>query len=259
MSQHRDHDNEPQLTFSRDPRTNEFREGITGWFLRGHPLTISYDPTRIVPPGDGYQFGDPSRPIVANVQFKEGGPVTDVRLESWIGQPTDRAATTAVRAPKLQGQIAIPKDADWVTVWVTYRRPDGTTLYDSSFGRNFRFRFYHEELAILRSDVLHDPGSPLGRLVVRVATSADVERVLLRYRVLTDPLPPAATEVDLRRSDKLDPEERTVWETPLVAVPADRVVAYDFIYFADDRPFKDNNQGQFFLAVDPRKRLAPSQ
>jgi hypothetical protein len=83
--------------------------------------------------------------------------------------------------------------------------------------------------------------------------------VLLRYRVLTDPMPSSATEVDLRRTDKRDAEGRTVWETRDVPVPADRVVAYDFVYFADGRPFKDNNQGQFFLAVDPAKRLNPDR
>ncbi|MDB5313823.1 MAG: hypothetical protein JWO38_8025 [Gemmataceae bacterium] len=256
---HHDTENEPQLSFTRNPATNEFREGVTGWFLRGHPLTISYDPTRVVPPGDDYRFGDPARPVVAHVQFREDGPVTAVRLESWIGTPTTAAPTSAGRAPKLQGRIDIPDDAEWVTVWVTYTRPDGTTLYDSSFGRNFRFRFYHDELAVLRSDVVPKPGSGGGRLAVRVATDPAVERVVVRYRVLTDPPPPAPTSVDLRRTGEDDPEGRTIWEAPDVAVPADRVTAFDFVYFAADRPFKDNNQGQFFLAVDPAKRLDHTQ
>jgi hypothetical protein len=252
---HHDTDHEPQLSFIRDPATNEFREGVTGWFRPGHPLTMSYDPSRIVPPGDDYRFGDPARPIVAHVQFREGGPVAEIRLESWIGTPTFTASTSAVRAPKLQGQMVIPVDANWVTVWVTYLRPDGTTLYDSSFGRNFRFRFYHDELAVLQSDVVREPGSPDSRLAVRVATDPVVERVIVRYRVLTDPLPPTPISVDLRRTGEEDTEGRTIWEAPHAVVPADRVTAFDFVYFADDRPFKDNNQGQFFLAVDPSKRL----
>ena len=253
MSNHRDHDSEPHLVFTRD-----FHETISGWFLRGHPLTISYDPARIVPPGDDYRFGDRSRPIVAHVRFRRGGPVFDIALEAWVGTP-DYIITTPDRAPKLQGQIAIPEDAEWVTVWVTYQRPDGHVLYDSSFGRNFRFRFYHEELEVLQSDVLHGPGSPLGKLVVRVATTPDVQRVVLRYRVLADPLPPDATRVDMRRTGAPDVHGRSVWETAGVAVPADRAISYDFVYFADDRPFKDNNQGQFFLAVDPAKRLAAAK
>jgi hypothetical protein len=250
MSQHRDHDSEPQLVFKRN-----FHESGSGWFLPGHPLTISYDPARIVPPGDDYRFGDPSRPIVAHVRFHEGGPVFDVPLTSWSGTP-DYVSTNPERAPKLKGQIEIPKDADWVEVWVTYQRPDGAVLYDSSFGRNFRFRFYHRELEVLQSDVLHDPGAPLGKLVVRVATTPNVERVMLRYRVLTDPLPPQPTNVNLQKTATPDTQGRTVWETRDVAVPPDRVVAYDFVYFVDGRPFKDNNQGQSFLAVDPAKRPA---
>lgn len=92
-----------------------------------------------------------------------------------------------------------------------------------------------------------------------MSTHPAVDRVLLRYRALTDPLPPAPVQVDLRRSDTPDVEGRTVWETHDVTVPAGRVVAFDFIYFADDRRFKDNNQGQFFLAMDPAKRLDPER
>jgi len=250
MSQHRDHDSEPQLVFTRN-----FHESGSGWFLPGHLLTISYDPARIVPPDDDYRFGDPARPIVAHVKFHKGGPVFDVPLTAWSGTP-DYIATDPVRAPKLQGQIEIPKDAEWVEVWVTYHRPDGQVLTDSSFGRNFRFRFYNQELQVLQSDVLHDSGAPLGKLVVRVATVPDIERVVLRYRVLTDPLPPEPTSVDLEKTATPDAQGRTVWETRNVAVPHDRVVAYDIVYFGDGRPFKDNNQGQSFLAVDPAKRLA---
>jgi hypothetical protein len=255
MTNHRDQDSEPQIVFAHDPVSHEFRESLWGWFLPGHPLTISYDPTRIVPPDDPYDFGDPSRPIVAHVQFKDGGPISDLPLKSWIGAPTNMPTASAVRAPKLKSQIEIPKDADWVTIWVSYKRPDGTVLYDSSFGRNFRFRFYHHEVAVLQADVLHEKGSPLGRLVVRIAADPTVERIVLRYRVLMDPLPPAATQIDLKRSDGLDKDGRVIWETPHAAVPAERVVAFDFVYFADARPFKDNNQGKFFLAVDPAKRL----
>jgi hypothetical protein len=172
--------------------------------------------------------------------------------------PTDLVATTAPLAPKLNERIDIPDDADCVTGWIPCERPSGETLYDSSFGRNFRFRFCHDELRVLQSDVLHDAGSPLGRLVVRVATNAQVERVLLRYQVLTDPLAPSATQVELRRSDGADAQGHTSWETPDVRVPADRVVAYDFVYFTEGRPFKDKNQGKSFLAVDPAKRLPPA-
>jgi hypothetical protein len=247
---HRDHDSEPQLIFTRD-----FHESISGWFLPEHLLTISYDPARIIPPGDNYRFGDPSWPVLAHFRFHEGDPPIEVALTTWTGTP-DYNSSDPIRAHKLKGQIEIPKDAEWVEVWVICHQPDGRMLYDSSFGRNFRFRFYHRELEVLQSDVLHDPGAPLGSLKVCVATKPNIDRVLLRYRVLTDPLSPEPTSVDLKKTAAADTQGRTVWETRDVAVPPDRVVAYDFVYFADSRPFKDNNQGQSFLAVDPAKRLA---
>lgn len=54
MSQHVEHDTSPELIFTRD-----FREYIRGRFRPGLTATIRYDPYRVVPPDDGYRFGDP--------------------------------------------------------------------------------------------------------------------------------------------------------------------------------------------------------
>jgi hypothetical protein len=255
MSHHRMHDSEPQLVFSRDPHSNEFRESISGWFLRGHPLTINYDPTRIVPPDKPYRFGDPAQPIIAHLQFREGSPVQNLTLESWIGTPGFTPDTTAQRSPKLHGVVPIPEDADWVTIWISFHPTGGPVLYDSSFGRNFRFRFYQEELTVIQSDIIPNPASNLGTLKIQVSTDPCVQRVLVRYRILTDPIPATATQIGLHKVKTATPTAAAIWETPETLVPADRVVSYDLVYFADDRPFKDNNQGQSYLAVDPEKRL----
>ena len=50
-------------------------------------VTIRYDPYRVVPPDDGYRFGDPERPVVSHLQFKEPGSVIDVTLVSSVGTP----------------------------------------------------------------------------------------------------------------------------------------------------------------------------
>jgi hypothetical protein len=59
--------------------------------------------------------------------------------------------------------------------------------------------------------------------------------------------------VDLRQTGELDEHGHPIWETKDVFVPKDGVIAYDLVYFADDRVFKDNNQGNYFLAYNPRK------
>ncbi len=82
MSHHVEHDTSPELIFTRD-----FREYIRGRFRPGLTATIRYDPYRVVPPDDGYRFGDPGSPVVAHLQCKESGPVIDVTLGSPAGIP----------------------------------------------------------------------------------------------------------------------------------------------------------------------------
>ena len=150
--------------------------------------------------------------------------------------------------------MVIPGDAAWVSVWFTYQGAGGRVFYDSNFGKNFRFRFYRDEIEILQTDVIDDPGQPLGRFVCRVAANRCVQRVIARYRVVNrQPVAPD-TSVDLQHTGESDEHGHPIWETHDVLVPKDAVIAYDLVYFADDRPFKDNNQGNYFLACDPRKR-----
>jgi hypothetical protein len=154
----------------------------------------------------------------------------------------------------LRGEVWIPGDAAWVSVWFTYHGASGRVLYDSNFGRNYRLRFYRTEIEVLQTDVHDAPGQSLGRLVCRVATDRCVQRVIARYRVVNrQPIAPDAA-VDLRRTGESDEHGHPIWETHDVLVPKDAVVAYDLVYFADGRAFKDDNQGNYFLACDPRKR-----
>jgi hypothetical protein len=249
MSYHLEHDTRPQLVFTRN-----YREYVRGWFHPGQTATIRYDPYRVVPPGDDYRFGDPARQIVAHLQFNEGGPVTDVTLTSPVGTPDYISPSVIERAPKLRGEVAIPEGADWVSIWFTYTGAGGRVLYDSNFGKNFRLRFYREEIELLQTEVVDDPGQPLARFVCRAATDASVERVIARYRVVNrQPVAPE-TSVDLRRTGKTDEQGRAIWETSDVLVPKDAVLAYDLVYYADNRPFKDDNQGSFFVACEPEAR-----
>jgi uncharacterized protein DUF6209 len=236
----------PEMIFTRD-----FREFVRGEFRPGSKVTIRYNPYRIVPPGEDYRFGDPARPVVAHLQFKEGGPVTDVTLVSLIGSPDHIPDWTERHVPKLDGEVTIPEDADWVTIWFSYKSGDGREVYDSNWGKNYRFRFYREEISILDSFIRDLPDKPLNEFVCRIASDPKVEWMKVRYRVdNVRPLPPM-TVVDLHRTDQVTKDGKIVWETRGVLVPNDAVVAYDIVYSIDGRPFKDNNQGSFFLACLP--------
>ena len=208
----------------------------------------------MVPPDDGYRFGDPERPVVVHLQCKESGPVIDVTLGSPAGIPDCIPSADYERSPKLHGEVVIPGDAAWVSVWFTYHGAGGRVFYDSNFGKNFRLRFYRDEIEVLQTDVIDDPGQPLGRFICRVAANRCVQRVIARYRVVNQRPVAPDTSVDLQHTGESDEHGHPIWETHDVIVPKDAVIAYDLVYFADDRAFKDNNQGNYFLACDPRKR-----
>ena len=234
------------MTFTRD-----FREFIRGAFWPDVEATIRYDPYRVVPPGDGYHFGDPARPVVAHLQFNEGGPVTDITLVSLIGESSHISAWTERRVPMLHGELTIPEDADWVTIWFSYMSSTGRKIYDSNWGKNYRLRFYREEIKILDSFVRNQAAMPLNEFVCRIAAGHDVDRVIARYRIVNVKPETPVTSVDLHRTDLVDKDGLAIWETRGVFVPNDAVIAYDIIYFVAGRPFKDDNEGAFFLACLP--------
>src|SRR4051794_1475621 len=140
MSQHIEPASRTQVMFTRD-----FREFIRGGFQPGALVAIRYDPYRIVPPGDDYTFGDPARPVVAHLRFNEGGPVTDLVLVSHSGMHQDVTDWKARRVPMLTGNITIPEGADWMDIWFSFAS-GGREVFDSNWGKNYRLRFYRDEL-----------------------------------------------------------------------------------------------------------------
>jgi hypothetical protein len=245
MSQHIEPASKTQIMFTRD-----FREFIRGGFRPGAQVTIRYDPYRIVPPGDNYQFGDPSRPVVAHLQFNEGGPVTDLVLVSHSGMHEYVTDWKARHVPMLSAHITVPDGADWVTIWFSFTS-GGRQVYDSNWGKNYRLRFYRDELKIVESTIRELADKPLNEFVCRVAVDPSVQWVKARYRITNLGPKSPVTVVDLRRTDKSDEAGHIVWETHDVFVPNESVVAYDLVYFADGNPFKDDNQGAYFLACLP--------
>lgn len=234
---------QPQLFFTQD--YHQFPRGLVE---PGASCTIAYDPQRILPPGATYTFGDPSQAIIAHLQFQPDGPILDLPLESWSGINTHTFTHRSGRGHMLRATFTIPNDALWITVWFSYHPAGDQIHYDSNHGQNFQIRF-HDDLRVVDASVEGDPTAPLHTLHCSVDADRSIERITAVYRVTNtrggDSLPHAW---DLRRGQAgMDGLVR--WELDGAPVPHNAVVAFEFIYYADGRQHKDNNQGRYFLAA----------
>lgn len=240
--------NAVQLVFTRD-----FHELTRGHLERGCPCTLSYDPARIVPPGDDYVFGDPSRPITAFVRFRADGPVTPIPLVSWAGTLEHAPTTVTGQGPMLKGEFRVPEDAEWIQVWFTFVDRSGQTQYDSEFGRNYTFRFLHEELQVERATVEGEPDRPLALFRCRVLAAAGIQELTVRYRIVNGPSPAEELWAALQWTGQTDPEGCVYWELPPTPVPCGAVLAFDLHYLLDGNRLKNDAQGRYFIAGDPER------
>ena len=232
--------------------TSDFHQLVRGRLKRGVTCTISYDPRRIVPPGEPYRFGSSDMTFAAHLQFHAGGPVLDIPLASRAGEMEQISTTRAGIGPTLKGTFTIPDDTDWITAWITCSAQDGRTWYDSNYSANFIFRFTREDLELRAVEVQSVQGSPLDRLYVCVAADSTIERTTIRYRIVNSGAQASPeTEVDLQRTGDHVEEGYVIWETPDIAVPHRAVVAFDIVYFISEQRFKDDNRGRYYLAAEP--------
>ena len=234
----------PFLNFTKD-----FHELVRGQLERGLRCTISYDPDRIVPEGDGYRFGDPQRPVTAYLRFKPLGPISEIPLQSSSGTMAFAGTTLQGIGPTLKGEFMVPADADWIEIWFRFVDQQGRNVYDSDYGKNFKFRFLAEDVDITHASVAHDAASPLDKLWCRVEASPSVSAIRVRYRVLNTHPPTDRKVVPLEKSGEAA-SGRIVWELRDESVPHRAVVQFDVEYWVDGERFKENNQGSYFLATE---------
>ena len=250
MSQRINQSNPPHLVFTED-----FHQLLRGRLEPGANVTIAYDPDRIVKPEDNYTFGDPARPIVAHLQFKPGGPVTDLPPASPAGVLEHAPTTVTGLGPMLKGVFETPEDAEWVMVWFSFDGAGGAVRWDSNNGANTLFRFQQEDIKLLEAAVVTAEGAPLSYFTCRVETDGHVEAVTARYRVTNGPTPPDCPEAPLQRAGE-ETEGQVIWELKGAPVPQGSVVAFDLLYYVGGRRFKDNNQGQYYVAGEPETMKA---
>ena len=234
-----------QITF-----TSDFHELLTGDLRPGWPVTLRYDPKRIVPANDPYVFGDPKRPINAHIQFRDGGPVSIQALTSPVGILTQPQYDISGQGSMLITTFSVASDAQRVIVWLSFLATSGEMLFDSDKGTNFCFRFPSIDVDILEATVVSDPATPTSGFAVSISTIDVVEAVSVRFRIVGD-AEFGKPEVQLRKTDQNDQEGRAIWSVGGVSVPHRSTVQFKVFYWIGGIRYKDDNGGRYYLAPQP--------
>jgi hypothetical protein len=233
--------------------TRDFHELLRGRLSHGSNCTISFDPARIVPAGDPYQFGDPNRPVIAHIQFGTAAPVFDLPLESRVGIQEYVPKTFMGEGPMLTGVFKVPDEANKVIIWFTFVSSDGQTCFDTEYGQNYEFRFLHRDFKLLDSAVTGKSDDPLHRFGLQVEADESIERITIRYRVVNGSDPKVEKEADLQRTEAHTGDGCSIWTIQDILVPYNAVVAFDLRYLIDGRWIKSDNQGNYYLATHLEK------
>jgi hypothetical protein len=241
-----------QITF-----TSDFHELVTGDLRPGHPVVLSYDPFRIVPKGDPYVFGDPARPVIGSVQFRNGEAPLTLALHSPGGIIHHPDRDRSGQGSMLTARFIVPADADRISVWFSFVSASGEVVYDSDYGANFNFSFAGRDVAVLSATVDRATAPGPSSFSIRVATAGEIEAVSVGYHRAGD-LAGRGGEVRLaKKTDEMDPQGRSIWSITGVAVPNSAVLRFKVYYWIRGRRFKDDNSGHYYLAPQPKPEHIP--
>lgn len=229
----------PRITF-----TSDFHELVHGDLRPGTNVRLRYDPARIVPPGEGYVFGDPEHRIAVHVIFPPSQDVVSIPLHSRTGMLTDPDTDVTGAGSMLTATIHVPDPATAMIVWFTHDGPYGPTNYDSDFGRNFHFGFVSQQIVLLAATVGAGE-SGADSFTVKVATVPEVPHVAVRVRVVGAQ---TSSDHDLKPSGERQKDGWPVWELDPVAIPKGAAVRFKLYYWIGDIRYKDDNYGQYYLA-----------
>jgi hypothetical protein len=251
----------PRITF-----TNDFHELVRGDLVPGRRVVLRYDPLRIVPPDDGYVFGDPNRPVIAHAASRRSGEedATTV-LVSPAGVLEDPDVDETGTGSMLRGELTVPSDAEELSLWFTYESPTAGTCVDNDDGTKFRFGFASVQLEIRSADVMSKAAGQKGKQAgAAAATGVFVLEIAARPEV--DRLTVRVAFVNHRELGKVDhdlmqdgPEEPglKIWTLPDVKVPSDAIIRYKLYYWIGGVRYKDDNSGEYYLAPPPPPEKVP--
>lgn len=234
-----------EITFTCD-----FHEIVIGELRPGRPVLLRYDPQRIVPPGEPYQFGDPDRPIIAHLQFREGAPTVSAPLRSSAGILPCPDVDLTGQGSMLSAEIIVPADSDRLIIWCSYPSASGVIRYDSDYGANYRFGFPCTEIDVLEATVVSQPDAPADRLDLTVATASTVEGVAAQFSLPADPTC-TKHETSLQQTGEVGRNGSTVTWSGSADVPHGAIVRFKLFYWIGGRRLKDDNTGTCYLAPEP--------
>ncbi len=236
--------------------TSDFHELVIGDLRPDNPVTLRYDPKRIIPQDENYLFGDSKRPIIAHVQFGKGKPESSQVLISQIGIIENPVNDPTGHRSVLTARFDIPADAEELIVWFSYLAQSGEMHYDSDEGANFRFGFASDDITVLDATVVSDPQTPYSGFAVTVAANDKIEAISVRYRVVGDPTF-GKNEKPLQKTGQHDDEGRSIWEVAGLTVPYRATVRFKIYYWIGGQRYKDDDSGHYYLAPQPEPVKAP--
>lgn len=236
--------------------TGDFHELVVGDLCPGGSVLLRYDPHRIVPAGEPYRFGDPDRPVIAHVQFREGEAPVDVLLRSSAGSIPCPDVDLTGQGSMLSAQIDVPADAEQLTVWFSYTTASGEIRYDSDGGANYRFGFPCREIGVVQATVVRRPDEPADRFDLTVSAAEAVEDVRVRFSLVADPVH-TRHEVRLPRGGEVEAGGGATLWAAAIDVPHGAIVRFKLYYWIGGRRLKDDNTGAYYLAPEPEPDHVP--
>ena len=246
----------PRITF-----THDFHELVRGDLVPGCRVVLRYDPLRIVPPNDGYVFGDSNRPVKAHATFRrDGREAATVVLASPSGVLRNPDIDVTGAGSMLRGELVLPEDAEELGVWFSYDSPRTGCHVDDDGGRRFRFGFASLQLSILSANVVavggpSATGGGKGRFELEVGVMRDTDRVTVRMSLVNHP-DVSKSEYDLAATEREEDGWR-VWRLSPVEVPGDAIVRYKLYYWISGVRYKDDNAGEYYFAPLPPPETVP--
>jgi Family of unknown function (DUF6209) len=240
-----------EITFTYD-----FHQLVGGELRPGGPVLLRYDPIRIVPAEEPYRFGDPERPIMAHLRFREGEAPIDVPLRSPGGIISCPHVNVTGQGSMLSAQVMLPEDAGRLTVWFSCMTASGAIRYDSDYGANYTFGFPCREITVVRATVTRQPDEAGDRFDLTVSTTRAVEEATVQFFVIGD----AACikhELPLQRVGEVAAQKRGILWAAAIDVPHGAVTRFKVCYCIGGRRLVDDNTGAFYLAPEPEPDSIP--
>jgi hypothetical protein len=229
--------------------TLDFREVVEGDLRPGARCHLRYDPTRMPAPPD-YAFGAPEEPIVAHVQFHDGGEVHDFPLHSKTGILRHLDIDITGHGSTLDASFPVPEDADKLIIWFSHQRAGREITYDSRYGANFEFRFVSSEIRLASATLTAAPSGATNLLSVHVAADLAINRVSIVYHVAERGL--AGPEKREPLADKGTNEAGEQLWSAIFEVAFGRVVILDLAYEVDGHATLDDNNQHHYLIFPPQ-------